>query len=135
MPDFDETAGYWTGDDAWYYYWGDVVDGLLSWESAWPSRNGGPGGSYPGDIAPDVPVMNGATANSKAYMMPVSSLQFKDSYGTNIYRPGDLALPQRLYNILDNVQGIDPTLLQIISWVRSRFLIHSSSLFCPFSKT
>lgn len=30
VPDFDGTNGYYTGDDAWWAYWGDTVDGLFS---------------------------------------------------------------------------------------------------------
>lgn len=65
-------------DDASRAYWGDVVDGLFSWEAAWPSF-GGFGGNFPGDISPDVTVMNGARAHNKTYMIGVSPLQYKNA--------------------------------------------------------
>jgi len=76
VPDFDETSGYYGGQSSysgWYYYWGPVVDGLFSWESAWPERGnpnpGTLGGAYPGDIGPDLTVQTGAIQNGKGYMM------------------------------------------------------------------
>lgn len=65
-------------DDVSRAYWGDVVDGLFSWEAAWPSF-GGFGGNFPGDISPDVTVMNGARAHNKTYMIGVSPLQYKNA--------------------------------------------------------
>lgn len=65
-------------DDVCRAYWGSVVDGLFSWEAAWP-KFGGFGGNFPGDISPDVTVMNGARAHNKTYMIGVSPLQYKDA--------------------------------------------------------
>ncbi|EOD50436.1 putative glycoside hydrolase family 71 protein [Neofusicoccum parvum UCRNP2] len=48
IPDFDKTEGYYDADPGWWAYWGDVLDGLASWESAWPFRDGY-GGAYAGD--------------------------------------------------------------------------------------
>ena len=48
----------------WWSYWGDVVDGLFSWDASWP-----PNESFPGDVSPDQPVLNGAKAHSKGYMI------------------------------------------------------------------
>ena len=36
VPDIDDTAGYNTSSPAWWDYWGPVVDGTFSWETAWP---------------------------------------------------------------------------------------------------
>lgn len=69
QPDFDDTAGYYDNDPAWWDYWGDVVDGLFSWESSWPSRDGGLGGKFPGDVSPDEKVIAGTTAHGKQYMI------------------------------------------------------------------
>ncbi|KAH8662391.1 glycosyl hydrolase family 71-domain-containing protein [Xylariales sp. PMI_506] len=99
IPDFDETDGYYDSADAWWTYWGPVMDGLCSWESAWPER-AGYGGAYPGDVSPDLPVLSGAHSHDKLYMMPLSPLQYKDSYGANVYRQGDETLPARMANIL-----------------------------------
>lgn len=68
MPDFDGTAGYYDGADAWWDYWGGVVDGLFSWEAAWPER-AGLGGAFPGDTGPDEVVSKAAEARGKDYMI------------------------------------------------------------------
>ena len=31
VPDFDDTQGFNTSAPGWWYYWGDVVDGVMSW--------------------------------------------------------------------------------------------------------
>lgn len=49
-------------------YWGDVVDGIFSWETSWPERKGF-GGLYAGDVSVDVLPMAGAHNRSKPYMM------------------------------------------------------------------
>lgn len=113
VPDFDETQGYYDAADGWWAYWGEVVDGLFSWEAAWPSF-GGFGGKFPGDISPDVTVMNGARAHNKAYMIGVSPLQYKNAYGTNVYRPGGTSMPRRLAAIL--ALPNPPEFVQVVSW-------------------
>ena len=78
-------------------YWGDIVDGIFSWEANWPARVPGYGGNYPGDVSPDVVVQKGAIAHGKLYMIGTppkssplappmtetcvgaSALQYKDS--------------------------------------------------------
>lgn len=88
IPDFDETAGYYGGEESypgWYYYWGGVVDGLFSWESAWPKRGnpspGTVGGLYPGDTSPDNTVQTGTIQYNKGYMMGnLSSLKRMVAY-------------------------------------------------------
>ena len=113
IPDFDETLGYYTADPGWYAYWGGLVDGTFSWESAWPSRDG-KGGEYPGDISPDLIVQTEMTKNNKSYMIPLSSLQYKNSYGANVYRAGDLNLPIRMEKIL--AMDTPPDFVQVITW-------------------
>ncbi|PYI31898.1 hypothetical protein BP00DRAFT_446129 [Aspergillus indologenus CBS 114.80] len=73
MPDFDETNGYYEAADAWWDYWGDVVDGIFSWETSWPERKGF-GGLTAGDVSVDVLPMAGAHNRSKPYMMGLSPL-------------------------------------------------------------
>lgn len=65
VPDFDSTAGYYTADPGWWSYWGDIVDGVFSWESAWPLV----GASNAGDISLDEAVIAGTTSHGKTYMM------------------------------------------------------------------
>lgn len=50
------------------FYWGPIVDGIFSWESAWPDRNGF-GGVSIGDVSVDMKPLAGAHAHNKAYMM------------------------------------------------------------------
>ena len=85
-------------------YWGDVVDGLFSWEAAWPSF-GGFGGNFPGDISPDVTVMNGARAHNKTYMIGVSPLQYKNAVSLSS-SPPDLSRRQRCVSSLTMKNGI-----------------------------
>ncbi|EKG13600.1 Glycoside hydrolase family 71 [Macrophomina phaseolina MS6] len=68
IPDFDGTEGYYDSDPGWWAHWQNTVDGLASWESAWPFR-AGYGGEYPGDVSPDETVLQGATNHSKPYMI------------------------------------------------------------------
>lgn len=68
VPDLDNTQGYYTADPGWWQYWGDVVDGLFSWEAAWPSIGGGDGRG-PGDVSLDQVVANGAASHLKSYMI------------------------------------------------------------------
>ena len=52
----------------WWSEWGDLVDGLFSWESAWPVVGDG-SSSDSGSMSPDMPVIDGASSNSKSYMV------------------------------------------------------------------
>lgn len=113
IPDFDDTDGYYQAASGWWSYWGDVVDGLFSWEAAWPP-SGSLSGTYPGDVSPDLPVIKGTVAHDKGYMIALSSLQYKDSYGGNYYRAGDLNLPTRMQNIL--TMSPQPDFVEIITW-------------------
>ncbi|KAF7337109.1 Glucan endo-alpha-glucosidase agn1 [Mycena venus] len=131
-PDFDGTLGYTTGDDGWWFYWGDVVDCVFSWDAAWPARPGQVAGSLTqGSIEIDTAVINAASSRGKQYNMPLSTLQYKDAYNTNIYRPGDLSgnlnldlcvlvltthadLPNRMLNILS--MPIQPDFVTVITW-------------------
>ncbi|KAM0470410.1 hypothetical protein ACHAPX_009940 [Trichoderma viride] len=110
IPDFDDTQGYYDAATGWWDYWGDVVDGLFSWESTWPL----PGATNDGDISRDQIVINGAKAHNKSYMMGLSLQQYKDSYGGNWYRKGDLNLPRRMANIL--TMNPQPDFVEIITW-------------------
>ncbi|KAF1985726.1 glycoside hydrolase family 71 protein [Aulographum hederae CBS 113979] len=112
-PDFDGTLGYYDNDPGWWAYWGTVVNCLFSWESAWPER-AGYDGSFPGDISPDTPVNAGAYNHSKPHMMPLSTLQYKNSYHTKIYRGGELNFPTRMANIL--AMSKRPDYVQFITW-------------------
>ncbi|THH27350.1 hypothetical protein EUX98_g6839 [Antrodiella citrinella] len=116
-PDFDGTTGYTSGDDAWWYYWGEVCDCVFSWDAAWERRPGQTAGSDgPGTIEVDQTVMNGAKSQnpSRNYMMGLSSLQYKNAYDTNVYRAGGLTLATRMENILN--MSPTPDYVVVITW-------------------
>ncbi|KAI1083428.1 glycosyl hydrolase family 71-domain-containing protein [Whalleya microplaca] len=113
IPDFDGTKGYYSADPGWWEYWSGVVDGLFSWEASWPTRNG-KGGSFPGDISPDEPVIQGVLKRNKHYMIGLSPIQYKNAYETNIYRQGQLNLPERMFEILEHANDIQ--YVDLITW-------------------
>ena len=65
VPDFDQTQGYYTADPGWWGYWGGVVDGVFSWESAWPYV----GATNAGSVDLDKTVIAGTNQHGKSYMM------------------------------------------------------------------
>ncbi|GME58339.1 glucan endo-alpha-glucosidase agn1 [Neofusicoccum parvum] len=113
VPDFDGTQGYYDAADGWWSYWGGVVDGLFSWEAMWPERNG-LGGAFPGDTGPDETVAAGAEQRGKDYMIGLSPLQYKDAYNTNLYRAGELNLPERISNVLSMTPS--PEFAEVVTW-------------------
>lgn len=86
VPMFDETSGYYDSGSAvsiatwniisvheltrlqWWSSWGGIVEGLFSWESAWPVVGDGSSSSC-GSMSPDMPVIDGASSHSKSYMI------------------------------------------------------------------
>lgn len=62
VVDFGETRGN----------WGPVLDGVSSWESAWPQIVGSDP-SKPGDISKDEKVLSPATGRNKEYMIGAST--------------------------------------------------------------
>ncbi|KAF2137040.1 glycoside hydrolase family 71 protein [Aplosporella prunicola CBS 121167] len=113
FPDLDGTEGYYEAAEPWWDHWGTVIDGIASWESSWP-KYGNFGGAYPGDVGIDTPQANAAAAHSKEYMIPISPLQYKDAYKTNLYRLGDMNLPVRMENIL--AMSPRPNYVQFQTW-------------------
>ncbi|EKG19988.1 Glycoside hydrolase family 71, partial [Macrophomina phaseolina MS6] len=113
VPDFDQTQGYYDAATGWWDHWGGVLDGLFSWEAAWPERNGY-GGAFPGDVGPDVDVAKGAASRGKDYMVGLSALQYKNAYNTNLYRAGELNLPERMKNVLEMTPA--PEYAEFITW-------------------
>lgn len=97
IPDFDGTEGYYQADPGWWAYWGDIVDGLFSWESAWPLR-AGYGGEYPGDVGPDEKVIEGARNHSKPYMIRTClDIPWKTSHCRVIDKEWEIALSPLQY--------------------------------------
>jgi hypothetical protein len=71
IPDLGDTDGYWTADAGWWYYWGNLTEGLFSWESAWPGlredaadQSGGVGG-----VARDQVIIDVAETEGVSYMI------------------------------------------------------------------
>ena len=65
IPDFDATEGYYTAASGWWSYWGNVIDGAFSWESAWPYA----GDTNAGDVSLDETVIAGTSSHGKGYMI------------------------------------------------------------------
>ena len=86
VPMFDDTDGYYDAASGvsfpkpwihsaleltstqWWSYWGALVDGLFSWEAAWPAVGDG-SSADDGSMSPDMPVIDAASDNSKSYMV------------------------------------------------------------------
>lgn len=110
VPDF---AGMMGSDDSapeWWDEWGDIADGLFSWETAWPVQNQ----TNTLSIAADNDHLTSATKNDKSYMIGLSMLQYKNSYGANLYRAGEENLSWRIHNILN--MTTKPAFAQILTW-------------------
>ncbi|OJD32584.1 glycoside hydrolase family 71 protein, partial [Diplodia corticola] len=110
VPDFDGSKGYYLSDPGWWEYWGDVVDGIFSWESTWPLRGHTDTSSWKNESW----VREGAFSNEQAYMMGLSMLQYKNSYDTNLYRAGEDNLSWRLFNLQQMRPA--PEYIQILTW-------------------
>ncbi|EJF61327.1 glycoside hydrolase [Dichomitus squalens LYAD-421 SS1] len=111
VPDFDDYTGSAgsTYDSTFFSNYGSV-DGVFSWESAWPEISEG---LVNVSNSKDQAGLQAAHAANKVYMMPLSSLQFKhiDS-GQNWYRIGELNLPERIGQVL----ALQPDFVEIITW-------------------
>ncbi|KAL2291156.1 hypothetical protein FJTKL_13817 [Diaporthe vaccinii] len=81
IPDFDDTEGYYKASEAWWGNWGPVLDGVSSWESAWPQIVGSDP-SKPGDVSKDEKVLTSANGRDKGYMIGLSPLQYKNAFIT-----------------------------------------------------
>ncbi|KAJ0415233.1 glycosyl hydrolase family 71-domain-containing protein [Aspergillus carlsbadensis] len=105
VPDFDDWSG-WPND-----VFGNFpsLDGVFSWEAAWPA----PGtGQVPVSDAIDRNVLAQARAAGKVYMMPLSPFQFKWFGNDRWYRIGETNLGQRMQQILN----LQPHLVQMLTW-------------------
>lgn len=65
LPSPDDADGYHSDPGSWLQTWGDVVDGVFTWESGWPS-----GGSEVANVTDtfDKEVQSAAHDSSKTYM-------------------------------------------------------------------
>lgn len=64
IPNADNSDGY-EDPSSWFEAWGDVVDGVMGWESAWPTA-----GTTPANVSADIDmlVQDAAHVNGKTYM-------------------------------------------------------------------
>ncbi|CAH0019622.1 unnamed protein product [Clonostachys rhizophaga] len=108
LPNADTSSGY-DNPETWFGQWGNVVDGVFGWESAWPAP-----GQTPANVsdAVDTAVQNAAHAAGKTYMAPLSSLQFKKCCGGSYYRIGEANLPQRMSQLL----ALNPDFVEVLTW-------------------
>ncbi|OJD38735.1 glycoside hydrolase family 71 [Diplodia corticola] len=114
VPDFAGMIGEGNQTAAWWDEWDGVIDGLFDWESAWPER----GLSNTQSIAADVVQVDSTASQNKTYMIGMSMLQYKNSYGANIYRAGEENLSWRIHNILNMsaTSPSSPTFAQLLTW-------------------
>ncbi|KAH7046817.1 glycosyl hydrolase family 71-domain-containing protein [Macrophomina phaseolina] len=80
------------------------------WESVWPVQNQ----TNTLSIAADDKHMAAASQNNKTYMIGLSMLQYKNSYGANLYRAGEENLSNRIHNILN--MTTKPAFAQLLTW-------------------
>lgn len=111
LPCFDDGLDYYTNFGSWLGAWKDIVDGVFSWETAWPSTSDTASNV---STSSDETIMTTAHDNDKTYMIPLSSLQYKHWSGNNWYRPGEVNLPQRMTEIL--ALGDAPEFVEILTW-------------------
>ncbi|GME60266.1 glucan endo-alpha-glucosidase agn1 [Neofusicoccum parvum] len=109
VPDFADIMAL-QGTDGWWDKWGGLIAGLFSWEAAWPQR----GQASTPEIAAADEKPAWTREKNKAYMMGLSMLQYKNSYGANIYRAGEENLPLRIQHILNMPD--QPDFTQILTW-------------------
>ncbi|KAI0833775.1 glycoside hydrolase [Trametes gibbosa] len=111
VPDFDDFNHQLGGTyDVQFFQDFTVLDGVFSWESAWPEV---PEGHVNVSSAKDKTGLTNAHAAGKVYMMPLSSFQFKHiDANQNFYRLGGLNLAQRIGQVLE----LQPDFVEIITW-------------------
>ncbi|TFB02978.1 Glucan endo-1,3-alpha-glucosidase agn1 [Trichoderma ghanense] len=109
-PYFVPNFGDWSGWPNNFFASYPSVDGVFSWESAWPD----PGTTISNvSDAVDQNLAQQARAAHKIFMMPVSSFQFKYlGPGQDWYRIGEVNLPQRFEQVL----ALEPDLVELITW-------------------
>ncbi|OOQ88222.1 putative glucan endo-1,3-alpha-glucosidase agn1 precursor [Penicillium brasilianum] len=106
VPNFGDFSGYPTGVFSAY----PILNGVFSWESAWPSP-----GTTPVNVSDtvDSAALQEARAAGKTYMMPLSSFQFKYlGSGQDWYRIGEVNLPERMGQALQ----LQPDFVEVITW-------------------
>lgn len=119
VPEPDNYEGYYAfgqpeGTAAFWDAWAPVVDGVFSWETAWTKD----GKSNVSTADWDEPHARAAHRRNRTYMVPMSSLQYKHwvtaDRTDNWYRAGEVALPQRMAEVL--AMDPAPDFAEVITW-------------------
>ncbi|KAI1772010.1 glycoside hydrolase family 71 protein [Hypoxylon cercidicola] len=109
IPNPEADGNYYSNPSRFFQSWGDAVDGVFSWETAWPDTSDTPVNV---SSARDEAVKAAADAAGKTYVMGLSSLQYKHCCGDSWYRAGETNLPERMEQIL----SVSPEFAEVITW-------------------
>ncbi|OTB02641.1 glycoside hydrolase family 71 protein [Hypoxylon sp. CI-4A] len=109
IPNVEDDGNYYSNPSGFFDSWGDVVDGVFTWETAWPLTSDTPVNV---SSSQDESVKSAADAAGKAYMMGLSSLQYKHCCGGSWYRAGETNLPERMEQIL----SVAPEFAEVMTW-------------------
>ncbi|KAI1138033.1 glycoside hydrolase family 71 protein [Hypoxylon sp. FL0543] len=109
IPNPEADGNYYSNPSEFFQSWGDAIDGVFTWETAWPDTSDTPVNV---SSTKDQAVKSAADAAGKAYMMGLSSLQYKHCCGDSWYRAGETNLPQRMEQIL----SLSPEFTEVITW-------------------
>ncbi|KAI0149494.1 glycoside hydrolase family 71 protein [Xylariaceae sp. FL1272] len=109
IPNPDSDESYFDSPATFWQEWGDALDGVFTWETAWPGQS-----SSPSNVSDsrDKTVMDGASDAGKTYIMGLSPLQYKHCCGYDWYRTGEGNLAERMEQVLE----LGPEFTEVISW-------------------
>ncbi|RWA15045.1 hypothetical protein EKO27_g19 [Xylaria grammica] len=110
IPNPEADGTYYSEPQTFFENWGDVVDGVFSWETNWPEVSDTPGANV--SSSRDEAVKKAADAAGKTYVMGLSSLQYKHCCGDSWYRNGETTLLERMNQILQ----LSPEFTEVITW-------------------
>lgn len=117
VPAFDQVASYYESPDIFWSTWSGALDGVMSWERAWPEvvethENISSG--------LDFWILDRAQAAGKDYMAALSTLQYKhivnDESDAHWFRSGDVVMPERMTQLLSLPVAQRPEFVQIQTW-------------------
>ncbi|KAI0839316.1 glycoside hydrolase family 71 protein [Hypoxylon sp. FL0890] len=109
IPNPESDGNYYSNPSGFFQSWGDSIDGVFTWETAWPDTSDTPVNV---SSTKDQAVKSAADAAGKSYMMGLSSLQYKHCCGDSWYRAGETNLPERMEQIL----SLSPEFTEVITW-------------------
>ncbi|KAI0198279.1 glycoside hydrolase [Astrocystis sublimbata] len=110
VPNPEADGDYYNNPATFFEKWGDVVDGVFSWETNWPGEADSPGTNV--SSSRDEAVKKAADDAGKSYIMGLSSLQYKHCCGDSWYRNGETTLLERM----DQILQLSPEFTEVITW-------------------